>query len=58
MERWNQTGEKVSTVLGKEIKDINLLHPFLDRVSILLHADHVTTETGTGCVHTAPCTRP
>jgi isoleucyl-tRNA synthetase len=54
MERWNQTGEKVSTVLGKEIKDINLLHPFLDRVSILLHADHVTTETGTGCVHTAP----
>jgi hypothetical protein len=38
MERWNQTGEKVSTVLGKEIKDINLLHPFLDRKSILLHA--------------------
>ena len=31
-----------------------IYYPFIDRKSVLLHADHVTTETGTGCVHTAP----
>lgn len=29
-------------------------HPFLDRGSVLLPADYVTLEQGTGCVHTAP----
>ena len=29
-------------------------HPFIDRESILLPADYVTLEQGTGCVHTAP----
>lgn len=29
-------------------------HPFLEKTSRLLLADYVTTETGTGCVHTAP----
>jgi isoleucyl-tRNA synthetase len=29
-------------------------HPFLERASILLPADYVTLEQGTGCVHTAP----
>jgi len=29
-------------------------HPLLDRASVLLPADYVTTEQGTGCVHTAP----
>jgi isoleucyl-tRNA synthetase len=29
-------------------------HPFLDRDSVLLPADYVTLEQGTGCVHTAP----
>ena len=36
------------------MKDIQLLHPFLDRESVVLHGDHVTTDAGTGCVHTAP----
>ena len=44
----------LSTIHGKKLCDIDLRHPFLDRKSILLHADHVTTESGTGCVHTAP----
>ncbi|MEN8191138.1 MAG: isoleucine--tRNA ligase, partial [Thermodesulfobacteriota bacterium] len=29
-------------------------HPFMDRDSLLVLADYVTTEAGTGCVHTAP----
>lgn len=29
-------------------------HPWLDRDSVLLPADYVTLEQGTGCVHTAP----
>ncbi len=29
-------------------------HPFMDRDSLVVLADYVTLETGTGCVHTAP----
>ena len=29
-------------------------HPFMDRDSLLMLADYVTADTGTGCVHTAP----
>ncbi len=30
------------------------LHPFYDRTSMLILGRHVTLDTGTGCVHTAP----
>ena len=52
--RWKQKFDVISTIQGKKLSDIDLIHPFLDRKSVLLHGDHVTTETGTGCVHTAP----
>ncbi|MFZ5760774.1 MAG: isoleucine--tRNA ligase [Thermodesulfobacteriota bacterium] len=29
-------------------------HPFLERESLIVLADYVTLESGTGCVHTAP----
>ncbi len=29
-------------------------HPFIDRESLVIVGDHVTLESGTGCVHTAP----
>ena len=29
-------------------------HPLYDRESLIILADHVTLDTGTGCVHTAP----
>jgi len=29
-------------------------HPFIDRESVIVLAGHVTLESGTGCVHTAP----
>ena len=53
-ERWGVSALKVSTTMGNTLKNIQLHHPFLDRKSVLLHGDHVTTEAGTGCVHTAP----
>ena len=53
-ERWKQKFDVISTIQGKKLSDIYLIHPFLERKSVLLHGDHVTTETGTGCVHTAP----
>ena len=53
-ERWGEDLEKISEAKGNDIKDVVLEHPYLKRDSILVHGDHVTTETGTGCVHTAP----
>ena len=58
--------EKVMGVAGISVYEIvethpgvffeNMLadHPFLPKTSRLLNADYVTTESGTGCVHTAP----
>ena len=53
-ERWGTDLEKITEVFGNDIKEVILEHPYLERESILIHGDHVTTETGTGCVHTAP----
>ncbi|MCL2546938.1 MAG: isoleucine--tRNA ligase [Oscillospiraceae bacterium] len=39
---------------GNELEHIVLQHPFLDRDSLVIMGEHVTTESGTGCVHTAP----
>ena len=44
-------------LVGRDESDAprhGLRHPFIDRVSWLLPATYVTTEQGTGCVHTAP----
>jgi isoleucyl-tRNA synthetase len=53
-DRWGFELEILGSVLGKEIIDIAMTHPLYKRESKLLHGDHVTTESGTGCVHTAP----
>ena len=41
-------------VAGKMIAGLAPRHPFEDRASPLLLADHVTLDAGTGLVHTAP----
>lgn len=46
--------EVVATVKGSELEYIKTAHPFLDRESLVIVGDHVTLESGTGCVHTAP----
>lgn len=40
--------------VGKDFEMMETQHPFLDRKSIMIVGDHVTLESGTGCVHTAP----
>lgn len=42
------------TLPGSQFENLRARHPFIDRESLLVLADYVTTETGTGCVHTAP----
>lgn len=46
------------TVLGKvrgeQLENVLLKHPFFDRQVPVICGDHVTVESGTGAVHTAP----
>lgn len=42
------------TVPGAEIETTQFRHPIFDRPSVSVLADYVTTEDGTGVVHTAP----
>ena len=48
-------GRVLKTVRGEELDDIKYVHPFVEnRVGRVVLADYVTTEDGTGLVHTAP----
>jgi isoleucyl-tRNA synthetase len=44
----------LATVNGEKLNDLAVRHPFLDRDSLIVLADYVEMETGTGAVHTAP----
>ena len=46
--------ETLATFSGADLEKLEARHPFIDRPSPILLADYVTTESGTGCVHTAP----
>lgn len=46
--------EVVATIKGSELEYMKTAHPFMDRESVVIVGDHVTLESGTGCVHTAP----
>ena len=39
---------------GRQLEHLILQHPFYDRTVPVILGEHVTTETGTGAVHTAP----
>ena len=39
---------------GREFEYMKAQHPFIDRESLVVNADYVTMDSGTGCVHTAP----
>ena len=39
---------------GARLEGLAPRHPFIDRPSPVVLADYVTTDSGTGCVHTAP----
>ncbi|MBQ8435529.1 MAG: class I tRNA ligase family protein, partial [Oscillospiraceae bacterium] len=46
--------ETVGSFTGTELEHIKTKHPLYDRLSPVIVGDHVTLESGTGCVHTAP----
>src|SRR5438270_1240777 len=52
--KFEPTGEPLASFPGSKIDKITARHPFLDRKSIVLTADFVTMDTGTGAVHIAP----
>ena len=39
---------------GEQLDGLTVRHPFMDRNSVVVLADYVDLETGTGAVHTAP----
>ncbi|KLT72348.1 isoleucine--tRNA ligase [Neisseria arctica] len=39
---------------GSKLESLHMSHPFLERDIPMLNGDHVTTDAGTGLVHTAP----
>lgn len=45
---------QLTTKKGSVFENFECQHPFLDKKSKLILGDHVTLESGTGCVHTAP----
>ena len=46
--------ETIGSFFGSEFEKMTVQHPFLPRKSLVIVGDHVTLESGTGCVHTAP----
>lgn len=44
----------VASFKGEQLEGVKAAHPFLDRESLVILGDHVTLESGTGAVHTAP----
>jgi isoleucyl-tRNA synthetase len=51
--RW-PAHQELARFPGSALKDTVFRHPFLERDSLGILADHVTLEQGTGAVHTAP----
>jgi isoleucyl-tRNA synthetase len=54
LERYQLSGETVGTCRGAALDMLPLQHPFQDRIVPLICGDHVTADSGTGLVHTAP----
>jgi isoleucyl-tRNA synthetase len=49
-----EDAERLGTARGVALENQCLQHPFNDREVPVILGDHVTTEAGTGAVHTAP----
>ncbi|MGG1398313.1 isoleucine--tRNA ligase [Bacillus salipaludis] len=50
---WEET-VVVQKLKGTELENIIAAHPLYGRDSLVMLGEHVTTDAGTGCVHTAP----
>ncbi|WP_193166343.1 isoleucine--tRNA ligase [Microbulbifer hainanensis] len=54
LERAGLEGEVVGHIRGAALEHMKIHHPFYDKELPIILGDHVTTDAGTGCVHTAP----
>lgn len=55
MKRYGQENYRiVGRAVGADLNGTMLDHPFIERDIPVILGEHVTTEAGTGCVHTAP----
>ena len=46
--------ELLATFSARDIEGMKCKHPFMERESLIIMANYVTLDTGTGIVHTAP----
>ena len=53
-----KTAVEIASFPGSKLDRVTFAHPFLDREILGVNADYVTTEQGTGAVHTAPAHGP
>ena len=52
---WKEEDIKVlGACKGQDLELLNTKHPLYDRKSLIILGEHVTTDAGTGAVHTAP----
>lgn len=59
MTRFGISGYSITnTTKGCNFEHILLKHPFYERLVPIVLGDHVTIDSGTGCVHTAPAHGP
>ncbi|MFT5162732.1 MAG: isoleucyl-tRNA synthetase [Alteromonadaceae bacterium] len=55
MDRYGiETYHALGYTKGKSLELAAIKHPFYERVVPVILGDHVTSDSGTGCVHTAP----
>ncbi|MDB4832250.1 isoleucine--tRNA ligase [Methylophilaceae bacterium] len=52
--KYRQPIKLINNFKGKELEGLLFKHPFLNKTVPIVCGDHVTTEAGTGLVHTAP----
>ncbi len=53
-----ELAQPIATFPGSRLDRVTFQHPFLDREVLGVLADYVTTDQGTGAVHTAPAHGP
>ncbi|WP_263380210.1 isoleucine--tRNA ligase [Granulicella paludicola] len=53
-----KNAKEIAKFAGAKLDRVTFQHPFLDRSILGVNADYVTTDQGTGAVHTAPSHGP
>lgn len=49
-----ESPQVLQTIKGSELEYMTAKHPFYDRDSLVMNADYVSLDSGTGLVHTSP----